>query len=157
MTINSPDDIGGSLPGGHPTPSPVTGDIDWLRSVTETRVERTAVKPKEKHVKHTAVFGIKPGAVIDVLAEYSRTINYQPRFLYAEWNDGVLTAVRLSGPQRLKSGDTSDKLSRHRSWNDGWRNGVQQGVDKADLPAPVADALTAYETAIAVAANGGAK
>ncbi|AGU92018.1 replicative helicase [Mycobacterium phage Adawi] len=132
---------------------PVTGtdDIDWLSSVTTKQVRRYPAKDDDTTVEHIAHFGVKPGSVTDMLAEYSRTTSFQPEFLIARWNDGELRSVVLSGPQRLKSGGVSDKITRKREWRE-----YRSPVDKADLPGPVAAALTAYERAVAgVAANGG--
>lgn len=158
MTINSPDDIGAA------TAAPVdlepitnTRDVDWLRSLTEKRTERTPLTEAKVSIKHTAYFGIRPGSVLDIAAEYSRTAHFEPSFLYAEWRDGLLAEVQLSGPQRLKSGGTSEKQTRRRRWNDGWRDGQRQAVDKSDLPKVIADALTAYQVAVAVERNGARK
>ena len=89
MTINSPDDIGAA------TAAPVdlepitnTRDVDWLRSLTEKRTERTPLTEAKVSIKHTAYFGIRPGSVLDIAAEYSRTAHFEPSFLYAEWRDG---------------------------------------------------------------------
>jgi hypothetical protein len=125
---------------------PVTGttDIDWLSSTTTKQVRRYPVKDDTTTVEHIAHFGVLPGSVPDMLAEYSRTTSFQPEFLIARWNDGELRSVVLSG-------SASDKVTRKRGWRE-----YRSPVDKADLPGKVAEALTAYEQAVAgVAANGG--
>ena len=135
-------------------PEPVTGtdDIDWLSSTTTTKVRREATTDPEVDVSHVARFGVRPYSVPDITAEYSRTASFRPEFLVAVWNDGVLQSVTLSGPLRLKSGGVSDKVHRKREWREYGR----KTLDKAQLPAQVAAALTAYEQAVAgVAANGG--
>lgn len=133
---------------------PVTGttDIEWLSSITTTRVRRVPTKDAEVTVEHRANFGVKPGSVPDTAAEYSRTATFQPEFLVARWDDGHLQGVTLTGPLRLKNGSASDKVTRRREW----REYGSHHLDKAKLPGAVAAALTAYEQAVAgVAANGG--
>jgi hypothetical protein len=133
---------------------PVTGttDIDWLSSTTTTRVRRTQNNDPETSIDHVARFGIRPGALPDRAAEFSRTATFRPEFMTARWDDGHLQQVTLSGPQRLKAGGVSDKISRKREW----REYGSRHLDKAQLPDQVAAALTAYEQAVAgVAANGG--
>lgn len=155
MTINSPDDISAAInPPADVDPLTDTTDIDWLRSETEKRTSRTpASTAPEVHVKHSAYFGVNPGSVRDVLAEYSKTVAFEPRFLSAEWSDGALSRVSLSGPQRLKAGGTSDKQTRRREWRN-WGASRSNAVDKGDLPGVVAEALTAYETAVSTERNG---
>ena len=156
-TIDSPDDIGGAGRAAQGTLSPVEGDIDWLRSTTTRRIQRTAVKPAEVDVEHVAYFGIRPETVMDMLARHSATVSFRPEFLTAEWRNGTLARVVLSGPQRLKSGGVSDKMTRDRRWSSGWTAGVRDAVDKSGLPAPVAEALSTYEGIIAVDRNGARK
>jgi hypothetical protein len=154
--IDSPDDIGTRAAATDQTPITDTRDIDFLRSTTKTIVDREADGDTTTRVEHLARFGVAPGTVIDMLADYSKTANFEPHWLSVEWVDGRLYRVYLSGPQRLKDGGTSTKRTRHRTWNS-WGASRANAVDKADLPAPVAEAITAYETAIAVAASGGRK
>lgn len=134
---------------------PVTGttDIDWLSSITTTRVRRVPTKDADVTVEHRAQFGVKPGSVPDTAAEFGRTATFQPEFLVARWDDGHLQGVTLTGPLRLKNGGVSDKITRKREWR---RKYGSHHLDKAKLPGAVAAALTAYEQAVAgVAANGG--
>ncbi|ACF05060.1 hypothetical protein Nigel_57 [Mycobacterium phage Nigel] len=134
--------------------TPVTGttDIDWLSSTTTTKVRRTPTQEPQTDVEHVARFGVLPGSVLDIAAEYSATASFRPEFLIATWDDGRLRSVTLSGPQRLKAGGVSDKKTRKREWHV-WG---ERTLDKDQLPGAVAAALTAYERAVAgVAANGG--
>jgi hypothetical protein len=153
MTIDTPDDIGSARAA---TDNPVYGDIDFLRSTTKTLVDREADGDGSTRVEHLARFGIKPGSVIDLLADFSKTASFEPQWMTVEWVDGRLYKVYLSGPQRLKDGGTSAKMTRHRTWNS-WGASRSNAVDKGDLPGPVAEAIATYETAIAVAASGGRK
>ncbi|AOT27274.1 hypothetical protein KNT58_gp57 [Mycobacterium phage Fortunato] len=133
---------------------PVTGttDIDWLSSTTTTRVRRTKRQEPQTSVEHVARFGIRPESVPDSPAEFSRTAVFRPEFMQVRWDDGFLKSVTMSGPLRLKNGGVSEKVNRKREW----REYGSKTLDKAQLPAQVAAALTAYEQAVAgVAANGG--
>ncbi|QFP94677.1 hypothetical protein I5G59_gp57 [Mycobacterium phage LilMcDreamy] len=154
--IDNPTDIGSAAADAPVDLEPVTDtrDIDWLRSVTTKMTERTPTGEPEVNIKHTAYFGITPETVEDVLADYSATISFRPEWLQAKWVDGALDEVYLSGNQRLKSGGVSDKQRRHHTWRTWGFRGNSEGIDRSQLPRPVADALRAYELAVATERNG---
>ena len=130
-------------------PITLTRDIDWLRSVTVVRTEATG---GEVEVKHTAYFGIRPGSVLDTLADdYSTTAAFRPEFVTVKWRDGELVEVDLSGSLRMKSGEVSDKVNRHRTWRS-WA--AHLPVVTEELPGQLGAALDAYAAAVDVAGTG---
>ncbi|APQ42320.1 hypothetical protein PBI_RICH_60 [Mycobacterium phage Rich] len=137
---------------------PITGtrDIDWLRSVTNTRVTRRAIQGDETIVTHTAYFGIRPETVPDVVDPYTRTgETFRPEFSTVNWTNGELTNVKVSGPLRRKNGEVSEKVTRHREFERRWTREAGYVVfDRDELPAGLADALKAYELNVDVATSG---
>lgn len=135
-------------------PITLTRDIDWLRSVTSVRTERKASNEAtggEVDVDHTAYFGIRPGSLMDVLADYSTTQSFRPEFATVKWRDGRLIEVDLSGSLRLKSGEVSDKVNRQRRWRS-WA--AHLPVVTEELPGQLGAALDAYMAAVDVAGTG---
>ncbi|QBI96419.1 hypothetical protein SEA_DONNY_61 [Mycobacterium phage Donny] len=136
---------------------PITGtrDIDWLRSVTDTRVTRRATQGDETIVIHTAYFGIRPETVPDVMSEYTRNgEHFRPEFLQVNWTGGTLDKVFISGSLRRRNGGVSEKVNRKRTWDRRWTREAGYVFDRDKLPAGVAEAIAAYETAVAVATSG---
>ncbi|AXN53335.1 hypothetical protein PBI_THONKO_63 [Mycobacterium phage Thonko] len=121
---------------------PLTGTkvIDWLSATTKMTTYTTKTGTSVD-VEHTARFAVNPDALVDMLADYSKTVAFSPRFLTADWRNGKLFRTRLTGPQRLKSGEVSDVQSRHRTF----------GADREEMPEALAAALTTYERKIAIA------
>lgn len=140
-----------------PTP-PVTGtpDIDWLRSVTDTRVTHRSTREDDTQVQHTAYFGIRPETVPDVVTPYTRTDErFRPEFATAEWTDGKLSKVTVSGNlRRRRNGGVSDKVQRRREYTSHWTREQGTVFDYSKLPAAIDLALRTYELAVAVATSG---
>ncbi|AGT12795.1 hypothetical protein PHELEMICH_58 [Mycobacterium phage Phelemich] len=139
---------------------PITGtrDVDWLRSVTDTRVTRRALQGEETMVVHTAYFGIRPETVPDVLTPYTRSDeHFRPEFMTVKWVDGKLNVVALSGPLRRRNGGVSEKVTRKRNFESYWSREAPHKFDRDRLPAGVPEAIAAYETAVAVATSGAAR
>lgn len=134
-----------------PIHAPLTGttDIDWLRSTDVFRIERTAHKT-EHRTRHTTVFGIKPGTLADQTADYSDQ-TFQPQFMRAEWTNGELAEVEVSGPLRLASSGLSEKVSRKRTWESWVRGDHPRGLP--GLPESIKAALDAYSIAVSIAAK----
>lgn len=132
-----------------PIPDPAA--IIWERSVTTTQVDKTPVDTKTT-IKHNAHFTIEPNAMVDVLADFSKTTSFDPRRVSISWEGGKLSRVYLSGPQRLKSGGVSDKAIRHREWST-WAAYTGRGLERDKLPAMLNAAITEYETKLAAASS----
>ena len=135
-------------------PITLTRDVDWLRSVTQTRTERkpsTMDTGGQNEVQHTAYFGIRPGALMDVLPDYSTTQSFRPELVTVKWRDGDLVHVELSGSLRLKDGGVSDKVNRHRTWRS-WA--AHLPVVTEELPGQLGAALDAYAAAVDIAGTG---
>lgn len=135
-------------------PITLTRDIDWLRSTTVVRTERkasTEATGGETDIAHTAYFGIRPGALMDVLADYSTTASFRPEFAIVKWRSGALHEVELSGSLRLKNGEVSAKVNRQRRWRS-WS--ARNPVVTEELPGQLGSALDAYAAAVDVAGTG---
>ncbi|UJQ86580.1 hypothetical protein SEA_PENGUINLOVER67_58 [Mycobacterium phage PenguinLover67] len=122
----------------HPTPS---DGITFLRSTTKTVVDREADGDSRTEVRHLARFAVRDGALADQPADSGKA-NFAPSWMEVHWENGKLERVMISGPQRKKDG-TEGQVTRHRNWGR-W----SAKVDRAELPAPIAEAITAYETAV---------
>ena len=129
-------------------PITLTRDIDWLRSTTVVHTEATG---GETDIAHTAYFGIRPGALMDVLADYSTTASFRPEFAIVKWRSGALHEVDLSGSLRLKNGEVSDKVNRQRRWRS-WS--ARSPVVTEELPGQLGAALDVYMAAVDVAGTG---
>ena len=148
-----------------PTDLDVVSDpskIDFLRSTTTTRVDRTASSPEpDVTVEHVARFAIEPGAVPDMTHRYGSQ-TFAPTFLTATWNEGKLARVRVSGPRRLKSGalqgegEQRHANSREQEFRGRALDPAATGLGSYDIPLPqaIADRLRAYETEVATMTGG---
>lgn len=125
-------------------------EIDWLRSMTTTTVERVKTKANEPEVRveHIAYFAIERGYVMAMKPDYGKQA-FVPEFMSATWRNSVLTMVRLSGKRLLKGGGQG-KDTRDREWGR-WSN---LPLDREDLPQQVRDALESYELAVATLTGG---
>ena len=142
-----------------------TRGIDFLRSTTTTRVDREADGDVEVHVTHIARFGVELGAIPDLHHRYGSQL-FAPRFLTAEWYDGKLRRVAVTGPRRLKSGEIQGKGQRAHAetrdfeWRDRWLDPTtppdprNQPGDAVPLPQVIADRLDAYELSVATLTGG---
>lgn len=149
-----------------PTDLDVVSDpskIDFLRSTTTTRVDRTAsaVEPSVS-VEHVARFAIEPGAVPDMVHRYGSQ-TFAPTFLTASWEEGKLRRVRVVGPRRLKSGELAHEgdishnaNSREQEWSGRSLDPKAENLGSYDVPIPqaIADRLRAYETEVATMTGG---
>lgn len=125
--------------------------IAFLRSTTKTVTNREADGDTTTRVEHIARFAITPGTLIDIKG--TRTSSFSPEWLEVTWSTGgKLVRVHLSGPQRLKAGGTSDKVTLRHDWGR-WSN---QGVDRDDLPEVIAFRIADYELAVAGQSHGSA-
>lgn len=143
------------------TDQPLTGttDIDFLRSTTTTITDRQADGDKTTKVTHLARFGVRPGALIDI-AGHRKGTTFQPQWLEVEWTDGRLATVIISGPRRRKDG-TPGQITGRKSWWTGYASvlsdeGAASRVQivRDALPSLVADAIAAYERAVAGQSHG---
>ncbi|AYP70045.1 hypothetical protein I5G62_gp59 [Mycobacterium phage CRB2] len=125
--------------------------ITFLRSTTKTVVDREADGDSSTDVHHLARFAVRDGALDDLSADHGRA-TFEPNWCEVHWENGKLTRVFVSGPQRLKDGKTSEKVTRHHNWG---RWGGK--FERTDLPEAIQQAITYYENRVAVYANGGAK
>lgn len=149
--MSRPIDQSGPIPVVRTGPVTGTSDIDWLRSVTRTEVTRWAIRPTETEVIHTAVFGVKPGSLPDMLPRHS-SILFRPQFCEAIWRNAQLAEVRLNGSRVLKNGRLSEAPSENKHYV--WATFGGRELDRSALPAALNAALTAYETAVAEAVAG---
>ncbi|AYB70600.1 hypothetical protein SEA_SERENDIPITOUS_59 [Mycobacterium phage Serendipitous] len=136
---------------------PITGtrDIDWLRSVTDTRITRKPHSGEDTMVVHTAYFGIRPESVPDVLSPYTRSNeHFRPEFMTVKWTDGKLKEVVISGSLRRKNGGVSEKVTRKRDYQSYWSRESAHNFDRDRLPGGVPDAIKAYELSVAIATSG---
>ncbi|QGH75308.1 hypothetical protein I5G61_gp60 [Mycobacterium phage Quesadilla] len=116
--------------------------ITFLRSTTKTVVDREADGDIKTEVRHLARFAVRDNTLLDLVADSGRA-SFSPNWMEVHWENGRLERVMISGPQRLKGGKESEKVTRHHNWG---RWGAK--FERADLPAPVAQAIAAYETAV---------
>lgn len=130
-------------------PAPSQETITFLRSTTTTTIDREADGDTEINVRHLARFAVRDGATGDL--QGTRTNVFEPNWLEVTWEDGKLMRVHTSGPQRLKAGGTSEKVTLHKHWGRWSYN----ELDRSELPEAIAAAITAYETQVAVATSGG--
>ncbi|QHB37366.1 hypothetical protein I5G58_gp064 [Mycobacterium phage BirdsNest] len=148
-----------------PTDLDVVSDpskIDFLRSTTTTRVERTGSGAEpEISVEHYARFAAEEGVVPDMTHRYGSQ-TFAPRFITATWVDGKLERVRATGPRRLKSGKLQGEginrhaESREQEWRGRSLDPDATGLGSYDVPLPkvIADRLRAYETEVATLTGG---
>lgn len=119
--------------------------ITFLRSTTRITSEREADGDQTTSVHHLARFAVRDGAVPDLNADHGKA-TFEPNWLEVTWDDGALVRVFVSGPQRLKDGTTSDKVTRHHNWGKWGRD-----FAVADLPEAISAAIADYQLNVAVA------
>lgn len=124
--------------------------ITFLSSDTVTDTHRERDGDTQTHVEHTARFAIEPGTLADMKPYGSCSYEFRPAWLEATWDNGEIRVGHVSGRRVLKGGQLShaDTRPRYTFYADG-RYG-----NSYPMPELVRTALTAYETAVAVASNG---
>ncbi|MBV9869110.1 MAG: hypothetical protein JO214_00565, partial [Frankiaceae bacterium] len=127
--------------------------IDFLRSTTTTRADRTASGEVSISVEHTARFAIEPGTLPDMTHQYGSQ-TFRPQFVTVEWHDGKLRRIAVRGQRVLKSGkvqDNGDPASRNFDWTGA---DVERGRGYKDTPIPEAllARIKTYETEVAITA-----
>lgn len=130
--------------------------ITFLSSTTLTRTERSKLSETSTTVHHVAHFAVEPGTIADQTHQYGSQV-FRPLFLIAQWDDGRLDRVRATGRRVLKSGKLQGPtqlhpdadISRATEWR-GRPARIYGDSSLDNLPEVVQQALTAYETAVAV-------
>ncbi|UXE04433.1 hypothetical protein SEA_FUNSIZED_62 [Mycobacterium phage Funsized] len=141
----------------HPTDLDVVRDprgIEFVRSTTTTRVERSATGDQATTVEHTARFGVEAGTIPDLTHKYGSQ-QFRPRWLTATWTEGKLSRIHVSGPRVLKSGKLAGKgdinsnaNTRDFDWS-GWDIERGYGYNQTPVPEVIMAKLSSYATDVA--------
>lgn len=119
------------------------GAIRVGRSAVTTTEERKGLTadPEEVRVKRVVWFDLSPDALPDQTHRYG-VQTFAPRRARAQWDNGVLTGVKVDGPLRLKDGRVSTNTAsiRETEWET-WR----AAFDRSLMPEALASAIENYE------------